>query len=110
MDRAPGLSVHNAIVHNLPEQGTVSITTRAHLQTVALTVENSGETRTPQLVATLDERFQRGHLTRVAEPDRIVPEIRRDQRRRHVGCIHHRFFANEAGGVFWRELDTPDKF
>ena len=71
------------------------------------------------------------------------------QRSKDAGCIHHRFFANEAGGdvlvvdewpdresflrffesspeigemmgeagvterptpVFWRELDTPDKF
>jgi two-component system, OmpR family, sensor histidine kinase VanS len=52
--------VHNAIVHNLPEQGTVWVTTRAHPQSVELTVENTGETLTPQLVATLAEPFQRG--------------------------------------------------
>ena len=52
--------VHNAIVHNLPDQGTVRITTRAHRKSVVLTVENSGEKLTPQLVATLAEPFQRG--------------------------------------------------
>jgi two-component system, OmpR family, sensor histidine kinase VanS len=52
--------VHNAIVHNLPEQGTVWVTTSAELKTVALTVENTGEKLTPQLVSTLVEPFQRG--------------------------------------------------
>jgi two-component system, OmpR family, sensor histidine kinase VanS len=52
--------VHNAIVHNLPEQGTVWVTTSAHPEDVMLTVENTGEKLTPQLIATLDEPFQRG--------------------------------------------------
>jgi two-component system sensor histidine kinase VanS len=52
--------VHNAIVHNLPDQGTVWVTTTAHPKGVVLTVENSGEKLTPQLVATLVEPFQRG--------------------------------------------------
>ncbi|HEY5319443.1 MAG TPA: HAMP domain-containing sensor histidine kinase [Galbitalea sp.] len=52
--------VHNAIVHNLPEQGTVWVTTRVHPENVVLTVENTGERLTPQLVATLVEPFQRG--------------------------------------------------
>jgi two-component system, OmpR family, sensor histidine kinase VanS len=52
--------VHNAIVHNLPERGTVWVTTSAHSERAVLTVENTGETLTPQLVATLAEPFQRG--------------------------------------------------
>jgi two-component system, OmpR family, sensor histidine kinase VanS len=52
--------VHNAIVHNLPEQGTVWVTTRAHPKSVVLTVENTGEKLTPQLVSTLVEPFLRG--------------------------------------------------
>jgi two-component system sensor histidine kinase VanS len=52
--------VHNAIVHNLPEGGTVWVTTSAHPTSVALTVENTGERLTPQHVATLTEPFQRG--------------------------------------------------
>src|SRR5919108_5220476 len=52
--------VHNAIVHNLPDQGTVWVTTSAHPEEVVLTVENTGEKLTPQLVATLAEPFQRG--------------------------------------------------
>jgi hypothetical protein len=81
-----------------------------------------------------------------SDPERLK---RIGQRARDAGCIHHRFFANEAGGevlvvdewpdaasflrffedgtdigemmgeagvterptpVFWRELDTADKF
>ena len=52
--------VHNAIVHNLPVQGTVWVTTSVHPKTVMLTVENTGEKLAPQLVATLVEPFQRG--------------------------------------------------
>jgi two-component system sensor histidine kinase VanS len=52
--------VHNAIVHNLPDQGTVWVTTSAHPDGAALTVENTGAELTPQLVATLAEPFQRG--------------------------------------------------
>ncbi|HWF56948.1 MAG TPA: HAMP domain-containing sensor histidine kinase [Candidatus Dormibacteraeota bacterium] len=52
--------VHNAIVHNLPEQGTVWVTTSVHPMSVVLTVENTGEMLTPQLVSTLVEPFRRG--------------------------------------------------
>jgi two-component system sensor histidine kinase VanS len=52
--------VHNAIVHNLPEEGTVWVTTSAHHDTVALSVENTGEKLSRQLLATLVEPFQRG--------------------------------------------------
>jgi two-component system, OmpR family, sensor histidine kinase VanS len=52
--------VHNAIVHNLPEQGTVWVTTGVHPKSVVLTVENTGEQLTPQLVSTLVEPFLRG--------------------------------------------------
>jgi two-component system sensor histidine kinase VanS len=52
--------VHNAIVHNLPEQGSVWVTTSVQPTTVVLTVENTGETLAPQLVSTLVEPFQRG--------------------------------------------------
>jgi two-component system, OmpR family, sensor histidine kinase VanS len=52
--------VHNAIVHNLPEQGTVWVTTTLHPKSVVLTVENTGEKLTPQLVSTLGEPFLRG--------------------------------------------------
>jgi two-component system sensor histidine kinase VanS len=52
--------VQNAIVHNLPDQGIVWVTTSAHSTSAVLTVENTGEKLTPQLVSTLDEPFQRG--------------------------------------------------
>ena len=52
--------VHNAIVHNLPDEGTVWVTTSVHPEAMLLTVENTGEKLTPQLVATLAEPFQRG--------------------------------------------------
>ena len=47
--------VHNAIVHNVAE-GSVWVTTKD----ATLTVENTGESLAPQLVATLAEPFQRG--------------------------------------------------
>ncbi|MFB9299655.1 sensor histidine kinase [Kibdelosporangium philippinense] len=52
--------LHNAIVHNLPDQGTVWIRTAAHPDTAVLTVENSGEELSAELVSTLTEPFQRG--------------------------------------------------
>jgi len=52
--------VHNAIVHNLPEHGTVWVTTRVRPNTVVLTVENTGEKLSPHLVSTLAEPFLRG--------------------------------------------------
>jgi len=52
--------VHNGIVHNLPERGTVWVTTRRRPKTVVLTVENTGDKLTAELVATLAEPFQRG--------------------------------------------------
>ncbi|MFD5625723.1 sensor histidine kinase [Streptomyces sp. NPDC127072] len=52
--------LHNAIVHNLPGKGTVWVETGSGPETVVLTVENSGEKLSPQLVATLTEPFQRG--------------------------------------------------
>jgi two-component system, OmpR family, sensor histidine kinase VanS len=52
--------VHNAIVHNLPEKGSVWVTTRAQPTSVVLAVENTGEKLTPELVARLDEPFVRG--------------------------------------------------
>jgi two-component system sensor histidine kinase VanS len=52
--------VHNAIVHNLPEHGNVWVTTRVQPGRVVLTVENTGEQLSPELVSTLVEPFRRG--------------------------------------------------
>jgi two-component system sensor histidine kinase VanS len=52
--------VHNAIVHNLAEQGSVWVNTSVQCKHVVLTVENTGEKLSPQVVATLDEPFRRG--------------------------------------------------
>jgi two-component system, OmpR family, sensor histidine kinase VanS len=52
--------VHNAVVHNLPEQGTVWVTTSVHPKNAVLTVENTGKNLSRQLLATLAEPFQRG--------------------------------------------------
>jgi two-component system sensor histidine kinase VanS len=60
--------VHNAIVHNLPEHGTVWIETRTHPDGAVLRVENTGEKLNPNAVATLAEPFLRG-----------TERIRRDQ-------------------------------
>jgi two-component system, OmpR family, sensor histidine kinase VanS len=52
--------VHNAIVHNLPGQGTVWVSTGVRPKGVTLTVENTGEKLSSRLVSTLTEPFQRG--------------------------------------------------
>jgi len=52
--------VHNAIVHNLPAEGTVWVTTSVDPENVVLTVENTGEKFTGELASTLVEPFQRG--------------------------------------------------
>nr|WP_279588764.1 HAMP domain-containing sensor histidine kinase [Actinophytocola oryzae] len=52
--------VHNAIVHNLREHGTVHVDTAIRAGSAVLTVENTGEKLSPQLVSTLTEPFRRG--------------------------------------------------
>ena len=52
--------LHNAIVHNLAKHGAVEVHTAIGPESVTLTVENTGEPITPQLVSTLTEPFQRG--------------------------------------------------
>ncbi|GAA5020547.1 sensor histidine kinase [Streptomyces siamensis] len=52
--------VQNAIVHNLPSGGTVTVHTEADGDTSVLRVENTGTRLPPELVPTLTEPFQRG--------------------------------------------------
>jgi two-component system, OmpR family, sensor histidine kinase VanS len=52
--------LHNAIVHNLPEHGTVQVRAAIRPGSVMLAVENTGVKLSPQLVSTLTEPFQRG--------------------------------------------------
>jgi two-component system sensor histidine kinase VanS len=52
--------VHNAIVHNLPDRGTVWVSTDARPDVVELTVENTGGMLAPEVVSTLAEPFLRG--------------------------------------------------
>jgi two-component system sensor histidine kinase VanS len=52
--------VHNAIVHNLSDHGTVWLTTSFEPERVVLTVENTGEKLDPQVVSTLVDPFLRG--------------------------------------------------
>jgi two-component system sensor histidine kinase VanS len=52
--------VQNAIVHNVADEGTVWVATSVDATRVELTVENTGDKLTPQLVATLAEPFLRG--------------------------------------------------
>jgi len=51
--------VHNAIVHNLPDRGSVWVTTSARRSRAVLTVENTGEHLAPEIVVSLAEPFQR---------------------------------------------------
>jgi two-component system, OmpR family, sensor histidine kinase VanS len=52
--------IHNAIIHNLPDKGIVWVSTNVRPDVVELTVENTGETLTPQMVSMLAEPFLRG--------------------------------------------------
>jgi two-component system, OmpR family, sensor histidine kinase VanS len=52
--------VQNAIVHNLPAGGTVTIRTESQHDASVLRVENTGHPLPPELVPTLTEPFQRG--------------------------------------------------
>jgi len=52
--------VHNAIVHNLPQEGSVWVTTSVRPDRAMLTVENTGESLAPEIVVSLAEPFQRG--------------------------------------------------
>jgi two-component system sensor histidine kinase VanS len=52
--------VQNAIVHNLPAGGTVTVHTEAHDDASVLRVENTGRRLPPELVPTLTEPFRRG--------------------------------------------------
>jgi two-component system, OmpR family, sensor histidine kinase VanS len=52
--------VQNAIVHNLPASGTVTVHTESQPDASVLRVENTGHPLPPGLVPTLTEPFQRG--------------------------------------------------
>ncbi|WP_141578097.1 HAMP domain-containing sensor histidine kinase [Actinomadura sp. WMMA1423] len=52
--------VQNAIVHNLPDGGRVTVHTEARHDARMLRVENTGRPVPPELVPTLTEPFQRG--------------------------------------------------
>jgi two-component system sensor histidine kinase VanS len=52
--------VQNAIVHNLPVGGTVTVHTESLRDASVLSVENTGHPLPPELVPTLTEPFQRG--------------------------------------------------
>nr|WP_217915356.1 ATP-binding protein [Miltoncostaea marina] len=52
--------VRDGIVHNLPQGGTVRVTTGVRGGQAELVVESTGEPLAPELVATLAEPFRRG--------------------------------------------------
>src|SRR5438067_2062736 len=52
--------VHNAIVHNRHDGGSVWVTTSARPKSAVFAVENTGDNLTPEVVAKLAEPFQRG--------------------------------------------------
>lgn len=52
--------LHNAIVHNLPRDGTVHVSTIVESDSAVLSVENTGDRLAPALVTTLTEPFRRG--------------------------------------------------
>jgi len=91
--------LHNAIVHNLPEHGTVQIETSVRAGFVTLTVENTGDKLSPQLVSALTEPFQCG--TERARTDHagygLGLAIVRSITRAHDGILH--LTPRAAGGL-----------
>lgn len=59
--------VQNAIVHNLPSGGTVTVHTEALQGASVLSVENTGPWVPPDLIPTLTEPFQRGTRVRTEQ-------------------------------------------
>lgn len=55
--------VHNALVHNVPQVGTVTIRTRQRNDHAQLIVENTGEALDESAIATFTAAFQRGQRT-----------------------------------------------
>ena len=76
--------VHNAIVHNPPEQGTVWVTTSAHHESVVLTVENTGEKLTPQSGCHARRAVSPRHRTHTRRPRRRRPRPG-DRQEHHPG-------------------------
>jgi two-component system sensor histidine kinase VanS len=52
--------LHNAIVHNLSDDGAIWVTIYGEGGTAVLRVENTGDALSPEMVRTLTEPFQRG--------------------------------------------------
>ena len=76
--------VHNAIVHNLPEHGTVWVTTSVHPESVVLTVENTGEQLTPAVGVHAGRAVPARHRTHTHRPRRCRPRPG-DRREHHPG-------------------------
>ena len=77
--------VHNAIVHNLPEQGTVWVTTSVRPEAAVLTVENTGETLAPELVVHAGRAVSARHRTHTHRPRRRRPRPG-DRQEHHPGA------------------------
>ena len=92
--------VHNAIVHNLTEQGTVWVTTSVHPTTVVLTVENTGEKLTPQLVCHACRAVSARHWTDPRRPRRCRP--RPGNRQEHRPSTRRNPHPHPSGR--WRAL------
>ncbi|MBB5910483.1 sensor histidine kinase [Actinoalloteichus hymeniacidonis] len=104
--------VQNAIVHNLPADGMISVHTDVRQGAAVLRVENTGNMLSPALLSTLLEPFQRGS-ERVHDNDHagvglglaIVQSITRA----HDGTVH--IEARPAGGLIvtvWLPVAPPE--
>ena len=63
--------LQNAIVHNLARHGTTWVTTGVRAGRAVLTVENTGDQLSPQVVSTLAEPFERGDRRIRSGPDGV---------------------------------------
>ncbi|RCH65292.1 sensor histidine kinase [Streptomyces sp. SDr-06] len=92
--------VQNAIVHNLPDGGAVTVHTGVRDGASVLRVENTGPPLAPELVPTLTEPFQRG-TERVRGDEHagvgLGLAIVHSVVRAHAGTLH--LAARPAGGL-----------
>ncbi|WP_309128785.1 HAMP domain-containing sensor histidine kinase [Microbacterium sp.] len=99
--------MHNAIVHNLPQGGTMSVHTWRKTDALAVTVSSTGEIIAPEALTTLAEPFQRGS-GRTRSGDHVGVglglAIVQSIARAHDATVH---FAARTGGGLVVEVRFP---
>ena len=100
--------VHNAIVHNLPDHGTVWVTTSVQPTSVVLTVENTGEKLSPPLRLHARRAVPARHPTHTHRPGRCRPRPGHRQEHRRSTRRSLTLTPRPAGGLRVT-VELPDR-